>query len=65
MKDREKKIIEELSRVHIHGSSDPETLCTATFRDLELNDPKTLKKYQELQSELFMICRKRKDTWAM
>jgi len=56
----EEDIIVKLSQLYI-GNVDPETLCSATFREF---DKEHLPERQELRNKLFRICYLRGDKWT-
>ena len=54
----EKEIIEKLSKMHKHNSTDPQILCSGTSRDF----PKEhFQECERLRSDLFRICYNRGD----
>lgn len=60
---RYNELIEKLSAMHREHSTDPETLCTATFREFDSTHSEYAH-YPQMQGELFQIANCQKLAWA-
>ena len=60
---RYNELTEKLSAMHREHSKDPETLCTATFREFD-SAHLEYSHYAEMQGELWKIANRRQLAWA-
>lgn len=59
----EEDIIKKLSEIHFGRSTDPECLCSSTFREFDPDHP-DYPQYPTLQGRLFTLCNRRGDAWT-
>ena len=57
---RYKEIIDELGAAYLYNSNDPATLCSASFREFNIN----FQKVSQAQGELFEIANRHNLSWT-
>ena len=59
-----KKLIHDLSLIHLEKSTDPSVLCSASFKDFDRNHP-DYQSYSRKQSLIFEIAKKHQLPWVL